>query len=393
MSASHRTSDPDFLLSEAQPEELNYNQGPARETSTTDPEGADANTDATDSDIEPEIRGDNARSKSKEAAPAQTPAARTPRGPKPSALAKPKTVINGKVYKPTWRKQPIDIDDIFSEVTWHVKATRDEMLWLMMVAGEDIRGSKNLRSMDLAERMVAIRRKRAAEGKAGTFLTEEEQDKLETASLEVAKGGDLNRTRKAWQAKLKEGKTTVTEPEAVDEDLEKDDLMDQSATTTEQEPPLSSHSWEDDPLDEPTLYTISEARSYLLAIKRQFKLDARYNFFRDQESVAMSDIAADEAYIPMWRDTYLRDRHREIMFSYDVQSLIRDIMQHREVVQCAEYSLAFVDEDLDPELATAVHMREKLCGVLVGHVAERLEWGGEEEARNMVEEFFGVKGV
>ncbi|KAF2828989.1 hypothetical protein CC86DRAFT_403640 [Ophiobolus disseminans] len=287
--------------------------------------------------------------------------------PRAYTVVKSDTIVQGKLFKRPSLFNPAD-------------ATKAEMLYLLLLAGEDISEVTLMPCHPLAEHMVKVRSARARSGKTGTFFTEEEVE----AHLAATSNNEPlrhHKIRRAWQKKLKLDKLDaggdVDEDESDREELEQDRREEEQRAAT---PPLRT-------------YTMPQSRSYLLALKRQAKLDARYNPFSDYEYIPVSDIAAAETYIAPARDTYLRDHHGDILFSMRVQRLVREILRYREVVRDAEFDLAGMGMggEMSAEVRRAVYMRDRVERELVGCVMERVE-GGVEEAEGMVGEFFGVGG-
>ena len=285
-------------------------------------------------------------------------------------FTKPATIVDGKLKKP-WRgaQQPlIDIDTDWSALTWSQKVNKEEMLWLLRCAGEDISDYLGLNNQHLGEEMVAVRQKREAAGTTGNFLSKEGQDDIKAAATKDNKPNH-NVDRKKRQAQRKDAKRPKQEE-------------------------VDSWIFENPPKIQLPSLSGSVARSYLLAIKRQALSDAQYNHFAQYEYIPMSPLSSEaDVYIPLARTTYLREDNGDIIFSYEVQNLVPDILRHRDVVRGGKSSLGFLMSDEDPEAVTASHMHQELCALLVEHLENQLDGDGVDgkaEATKLVFETFAI---
>lgn len=283
----------------------------------------------------------------------------------------------------------VTLDQEWQAQTWLAKATKGDMHYLLQHAGlltDEIRGWN---AAKLTEYMVKVREDRAAMRTHGTGDVgaeessngemDETDDTLVEDNLEAGKSDNHDDT-------IPDNTASVNRYEEEISTLVSDDL----APTTTSPPASPKQSTEIN--DEKTLNTAidkwtgllrNHPISMLLAIKDQARINIMNSYSDDRErKMSNAGFGGPFAYK---RVTYLYDDDGEVLFSYEVQDLVLNILRRRDDLRAGKMRLfsRFGAEDV-----MAVYTNE--MGRLMELVKGEVQDGEREMVEDAIDNLFGI---
>jgi hypothetical protein len=137
------------------------------------------------------------------------------------------------------------------------------------------------------------------------------------------------------------------------------------------------------------------AKSYLLAIKFHARLDKQTEPLDNDHMINMFGGEASGAYVAPVRDTILRDQTGNILFAYEMQMLVREIVRLGDLITAFSCLPKDVDGEDDREQVDVETLRVKLCRELVvvipGYIKDFGVHGQEKGARLVLHVFEVVR--
>jgi len=376
----------------------------------------------------------------------ETPASKVPEEPevpqvkvhrKKRVMTPPTIHRDGKLYHPRYKDSVASLDNEWGGSTWHSRASKADLLYLLEYAGEDISIVKTWKSETVCRYVVAVRKDREDRRQNGTtgnvhasaFLTNmattwaaAEVDTVGTSTDEdVVDDGGVD------------ADTNAVDPSDVDAEGETDDDLMAGPeiaayyrrTANEGDAPIRGE--EDDAFggdgsnliegEEPApliqksttsktitkakpdpkasrkprlrrTMTLSRARDSLLSIQQQAYSDARNSAFPDYDSYIMAHV-----FVPVRDTTLIRDRNGNVVFSHHTQMLVRDVIQARDTARVWRDRKHIEQGNEAANLCSVKVGRKEMCERLIAVLTDWLEVEGvdaKEQAKNLVDELLDM---
>lgn len=341
---------------------------------------------------------------------------------------------DGKLHHSRFTGSVACLDSEWAGSTWHSRASKADLLYLLDYAGEDISIVKTWKAEAVRQYIVAVRKDRedgrqngtTSKVHASTFLTNmattwaaaeieavgsstNEEDEEVDADIIAVDPGDIDAEGETdddpmtgpeiaayFLREANKGRIPIggEEEDAFDgdgftliEDEEPAPPIKKSATSKVTGKAKSNRKASDKPPVRRTM-TLSRAHDSLLAIQQQAYNDARNSSFPDYDSYIMAHVFA-----PVRDTTLVHDHNGNVLFSHHTQMLVRDVIQSRDTARVWRDRKHMERGNEVANLHSVKAGRNELCERFIAVLTDWLEAEGvdaKEQGKKLVEELLDM---